>query len=249
MEKKFRKVVVIFIDILGSQSRVDFNEWYNVMSIFSRMIEHEKEYDSNHPWTVYKRETHVFSDCAYIIYDYKNNIEDGRKDMYELMGVACYNTEKVLYEFLKNGFVARGAITYGDLFYDNEKNIWFGPAMNRAYFLESNQAIFPRVIIDPEYAEKLFEFNENKYRSNNEQKMFNGKILCRDEDGFIYLNYLNKGKIGIINQMEYMNVVEAALQLCDMERNKTRKTEKMRQSIKIKYDWLEKYLLIPDNML
>ena len=31
MEKKFRKVVVIFIDILGSQSRVDFNEWYNVM--------------------------------------------------------------------------------------------------------------------------------------------------------------------------------------------------------------------------
>ena len=60
MEKKFRKVVVIFIDILGSQSRVDFNEWYNVMSIFSRMIEHEKEYDSNHPWTVYKRETHVF---------------------------------------------------------------------------------------------------------------------------------------------------------------------------------------------
>lgn len=134
MEKKFRKVVVIFIDILGSQSRVDFNEWYNVMSIFSRMIEHEKEYDSNHPWTVYKRETHVFSDCAYIIYDYKDNIEDGRKDMYELMGVACYNTEKVLYEFLKNGFVARGAITYGDLFYDNEKNIWFGPAMNRAYF-------------------------------------------------------------------------------------------------------------------
>lgn len=121
--------------------------------------------------------------------------------------------------------------------------------MNRAYFLESNQAIFPRVIIDPEYAEKLFEFNENKYRSNNEQKMFNGKILCRDEDGFIYLNYLNKGKIGIINQMEYMNVVEAALQLCDMERNKTRKTEKMRQSIKIKYDWLEKYLLIPNNML
>ena len=42
MEKKFRKVVVIFIDILGSQSRVDFNEWYNVMSIFSRMIEQRK---------------------------------------------------------------------------------------------------------------------------------------------------------------------------------------------------------------
>lgn len=27
MEQKFRKVVVIFIDILGSQSRENFDEW------------------------------------------------------------------------------------------------------------------------------------------------------------------------------------------------------------------------------
>ena len=248
MEKKFRKVVVIFIDILGSQTRINFYEWYNVISVFSRMVEREKELDNNHPWTVYKREIHVFSDCAYIIYDYKDDIEDSRKDMYKLMGIACYNTEKVLYEFLKNGFIARGAITYGDLFYDNEKNIWFGPAMNRAYFLESKLAIFPRIIIDPEYAEKLFEFNETKYRMSTEQKMVNGEILYRDMDDFVYLNYLNSGKSGM-NQMEYMNVIEAALRLCDIERNKTRKTEEIQKSIKNKYDWLEKYLLTTNNRL
>ena len=248
MEKKFRKVVVIFIDILGSQSRVNFDEWYNVMSVFSRMVEREKELDDNHPWTVYKRETHIFSDCAYIIYDYKDDIEESKKDMYELMGIACYNTEKVLYEFLKNEFIARGAITYGDLFYDNEKNIWFGPAMNRAYFLESKQAIFPRIIIDPEYAEKLFEFNENKYCSSAEHKNFNGKILCRDIDGFIYLNYLNSEKLGM-NHMEYMNVTETILQLCDKERKKIRETEEIQKSIKNKYDWLEKYLLTPNDRL
>ena len=233
MEKKFRKVVVIFIDILGSQTRINFDEWYNVISVFSRMVEREKELDNNHPWTVYKREIHVFSDCAYIIYDYKDDIEDSRKDMYELMGIACYNTEKVLYEFLKNGFIARGAITYGDLFYDNEKNIWFGPAMNPAYFLESKLAIFPRIIIDPEYAEKLFEFNETKYRMSTEQKMVNGEILYRDMDDFVYLNYLDSGKSGM-NQMEYMNVIEAALRLCDIERNKTRKTQEIQKSIKNK---------------
>lgn len=150
MEQNFRKVVVVFIDILGSQDRKNFDEWYNVMSIFSSMVEREKELDNAHNWTVYKRETHVFSDCAYIIYDYKEGIEDSRKNIYELMGIACYNTEKVMYEFLKSGFIARGAITHGDLFYDNEKNIWFGPAMNRAYFLESKKAKVPRVIIDPE---------------------------------------------------------------------------------------------------
>lgn len=244
MEKEFRKVVVIFIDILGSQSRKHFDEWYNVMSIFSSMVEREKELDRYHSWTVYKREIHVFSDCAYILYDYKDDIEDSRKDMYKLMGIACYNTEKILYEFLKNGFIARGAITYGDLFYDNEKNIWFGPAMNRAYFLESKQARFPRVIIDPEYAENLFEFNEKEYRSNSATKESNGKILCRDTDGFIYLNYLNSVKLGM-NQMVYNDVIRNALILCRRERSLIRETNELQESIKNKYDWLEKYLLSP----
>lgn len=242
MEKKFRKVVVIFIDILGSQSRENFDEWYNIMSIFSAMVEREKALDETHKKAIYKRETHVFSDCAYIIYDYKQGVADSKKNMYELMGIACYNTEKVLYEFLKNGFIARGAITYGDMFYDIEKNIWFGPAMNRAYYLESKKAKVPRVIIDPEYAEELYEFNETKYRKDFIQRMLNGEIILRDTDGCIYLNYLNTVKQGM-NQMESEYVVEKVLQLCDTERAIKRETEDLDKSIKRKYDWLEKYLL------
>ena len=83
---------------------------------------------------------------------------------------------------------------------------------------------------------------------STEQKMLNGEILYRDMDGFVYLNYLNSGKSGM-NQMEYMNVKEAALQLCDIERNKTRETEEIQKSIKNKYDWLEKYLLTSNNRL
>lgn len=243
MEQKFRKVVVLFIDILGSQNRENFDEWYNVMSIFCAMVEREKALDETHKGAIYKRETHVFSDCAYIIYDYKDGIEESRKDMYELMGIACYNTEKVLYEFLKNGFIARGAITYGEMFYDTGKNIWFGPAMNRAYFLESKKANVPRVIIDPEYAEELYEFNEKKYRRDLMQKRMNGEILLRDDtDGAIYLNYLNTVKQGM-NQMESEWVIEKALELCDTERTIKRETQELQQSIQKKYDWLEKYLL------
>ena len=99
MEHKFRKVVVIFIDILGSQSRSNFEEWYNIMSIFNKMVEREKALDETHTRVIYKREIHVFSDCAYIIYDYKDGIEESRKNMYELMGIACYNTEKYCMNF------------------------------------------------------------------------------------------------------------------------------------------------------
>ena len=55
MEHKFRKVVVIFIDILGSQSRDNFEEWYNVMSIFSKMVEREKALDETHTRVIYKK--------------------------------------------------------------------------------------------------------------------------------------------------------------------------------------------------
>ena len=124
-KKEFRKAVTIFLDILGSQDRKDFSEWHKVMSIFSDTIAQEKQLDSTHPHTIYKREIHVFSDCAYIIYDYKPEIEESRKDAYALMCIACYNTEKVIFEFLRNGFIARGALTYGDIYYDNDKNVWF----------------------------------------------------------------------------------------------------------------------------
>lgn len=56
MEHKFRKVVVIFIDILGSQSRSNFEEWYNIMSIFNKMVKREKDLDETHTRVVYKRE-------------------------------------------------------------------------------------------------------------------------------------------------------------------------------------------------
>lgn len=242
MKTGFRKAVVMFIDVLGSQNRENFDEWYKVMSVFSSMVRREKELDKAHPLAVYKRETHVFSDCAYIIYDYKDHVEDNKKDIYELMGIACYNTEKVIYEFLKNGFIVRGSITYGDLFYDNENNIWFGPAMNRAYYLEAKQARFPRIIVDPQYAEKLYEFNESKYRNNPEKKSTNGKILWKDIDGLFYLNYLNSIKQGL-NHIEGEYIIENTLKLCERERNIKRDTKELQESVKEKYDWLEKYIL------
>lgn len=112
----FRKAVTIFIDILGSQDRENFDEWYKIMRIFADTITREKSYDAAHPHTIYKREIHVFSDCAYIIYDYKLGIEECRKNDDELMCIACYNTEKVLAEFLRNGFLIRGSLTFDDIY-------------------------------------------------------------------------------------------------------------------------------------
>lgn len=239
--KEFRKAVTIFLDILGSQDRKDFSEWHKVMSIFSGTITQEKQFDSTHPYTIYKREIHVFSDCAYIIYDYKPEIEESRKDAYALMCVACYNTEKVIFEFLRTGFIARGALTYGDIYYDNDTNVWFGPAMNRAYWLESKKARYPRLIIDPEFAAGLFDFNKKKYQQNELQKQLNGEIIKKDDDGVFYLHYLNTYELGI-GITRCRDFPAQALDMCKTEIEKPRETPELKHSIEEKYMWLQRYI-------
>jgi hypothetical protein len=51
------------------------------------------------------------------------------------------------------GFWIRGAVTIGELHHDT--HIVFGPALNRAYFLESHDAKYPRIIFDPDAQELL----------------------------------------------------------------------------------------------
>lgn len=63
------------------------------------------------------------------------------------LGIACM------------GFWTRGAITIGSLYHDD--HVVFGPALNRAYELESKHAIYPRTLFDsliPELAEVQGDF-------------------------------------------------------------------------------------------
>lgn len=47
-----------------------------------------------------------------------------------------------------SGLLIRGAITIGNLVHDDL--VVFGPALNRAYELESQRAVYPRIILDPD---------------------------------------------------------------------------------------------------
>lgn len=49
----FAKYLVIFVDILGSQNRVDFQETYKINKIFHEELERNKQNDMMH--TVYFR--------------------------------------------------------------------------------------------------------------------------------------------------------------------------------------------------
>jgi hypothetical protein len=50
--------------------------------------------------------------------------------------------------FLRMGVFVRGAVTIGNLYHQG--NVVFGDGLVKAYLLETNEAVFPRIIVSPE---------------------------------------------------------------------------------------------------
>ena len=151
----FSKYLVIFVDILGSQNRDDFQENYKINKIFHEELEKNKQNDMSH--TVYFRKIYTFSDCAYIFYSFKDGISDERKNEGELFKVALCNCEPIFLRFIKERIIFRGGISYGDAYVDASRSMFFGEAVNKAYKLESEIAIHPRIVIDDYIAKTILE--------------------------------------------------------------------------------------------
>ena len=159
----FSKYLVIFVDILGSQNRDDFQETYKINKIFHEELERNKQNDMMH--TAYFRKIYTFSDCAYIFCGFKDGISDERKDEGELFKVALCNCEPIFLRFIKERILFRGGISYGDAYVDSLKSMFFGEAVNKAYKLESEIAIHPRIVIDDYIAKAVLEnISSEKYK-------------------------------------------------------------------------------------
>lgn len=242
----YKKCPIIFIDILGTKENSDFETQFKIQTMFHNALEKERGMDANHNYTVYKRFITTFSDCAYIVYDYKDEIDAHRKDDDRLFLIALYNTEKLIVEFLKEGFLCRGACTFGEVYYDEKENMLFGPAVNEVYILEQKKAIYPRIIINPNIAEHFTKRNAEIYGSSK----VNGNIIKLDKDGISFLHVLNTYDIGI-NLYEYESLSKKlnALSMSTISKCKTNIQNsndetytKSQQKIIEKHEWMLDYL-------
>lgn len=230
----YSKYLVIFIDILGSKSRTEFNELYKINSIFHETF--EKNENNNKSHTVYFRKIYTFSDCAYIFYGFKDGINDEKKDLSKLFTVALCNCEPIFLRFLKEKIIFRGGITYGDAYVDLQRSMFFGEAINQAYELESKKAIHPRIIVDKFVALEV-ENNIMKQKHNliNNNLVIEGLmpylinstgdgIIEKDIDGNYIFNYLHTPERGIAFPEYYVSCDEFFKELfeysiCQIQKN------------------------------
>jgi hypothetical protein len=81
----------------------------------------------------------------------------------------------------RDGVLVRGGVCIGDLFVRPDAGIVFGPALVKAYKLESQYAIYPRIIIDRDLIGDAHQQGYIEHWRDSFQ---------RGEDGAYYLDYL-----------------------------------------------------------
>lgn len=252
---KFKKGLVIFIDILGSQNQNDFAKLYEINNTFHSMLIDNGKNNKEH--VVYQRTIHTFSDCAYIIYDFKDGVPPQKQILGPLFEVALCNCEHLLLHFLSKNFVFRGGVAYGDLYYEKNRSILFGPAVNEAYQLESKVAIYPRIALSNFVAETIIEhWNRIALEMDNPKteeevltysilgnvKRFQGCIVKKDFDGIYMMHYLNSIEKGIgvdsFTNMPNQQFLDFCKSLCHSQIN----ANSGKYHITQKYTWLLEYI-------
>ena len=172
----YNKGLAIFIDILGTKGR-SFDELYRINKIFHKELNKEKK-----PfWDKIKKHVSSFSDCAYIVYEFSDNVLHDNIEVAGLIEMSLRDLTLTITCFAFNGFLCRGGVAYGDLFFDKENSVLFGPAINEAYLLET-KAIMPRIIFSETLINDLFIKDKPLY--------LDGITFTDNYDKHPFFNYL-----------------------------------------------------------
>jgi hypothetical protein len=82
--------------------------------------------------------------------------------------------------FLRQGILTRGGVVCGPAYHRGQ--VLFGPAINDAYFLETDVARYPRIVVAPDVVTATWGYHKGVCREN---------LLRRDTDGCWFVNVLS----------------------------------------------------------
>jgi len=190
-EEEFNgKGLVAFIDILGFSEEI-MNKWYNnkenpLLRIkeIKRLIPTSDKKDifiGDEYSHIYASRVQTISDSFFISFGFEE------KDILNELGqasITLMDTITSIWETcLTFGFTIRGAIDYGDIYWN--KNEIIGPAFINAYKQETKLAKTSRVIVLSNYNKILKDFFDSRSSSWNSQII---SLFRKDIDGMIIYN-------------------------------------------------------------
>lgn len=272
--KKYRNYFVIFIDMLGTQAKEDINSIYLDYSTFHSMIlsKDGKFITDGRAGGItsgkkIRMYAHTFSDCAYMLYAFEDESLNSDNDKGMLIENALCHFERVMLKLLQDAIVFRGGASYGEVFYEKQKNILFGPAINQAFQLEDKQAKNPRILVSSDVANiynkyfqqcvEEFDNPSDEYGKamqkilqlegfNENLKENQGRIIVTDSSDDKYIvNYLNS-----VKTVDYIGLPEISTFSTDFKKKFLSFAQEQSHEAKLngnlrvkeKYDWLVQYI-------
>ena len=181
----YRRALVTFLDILGFGELVKTSDAQKIKHVLNIVAEFTREdqndRDEFSPTSV------AFSDSIVRV-----RFLDGT-NLQQPMGLPFHELLDMVHaqgELIKYGVVLRGAITVGNIYVDGQTI--FGPALVRAYELESKVALYPRVVVDPDLlnATKIDRTLGTAHHTPTTDRRYIRNLLTRGENGFWFVDYL-----------------------------------------------------------
>lgn len=220
---KYNEKILVFYDLLGFKNLIDNNlETPEKVKLILNDVYRYSNYNNNFQLI-------NFSDTIIQIFELESNIKG--VSFTDHLNNILDAINRVQANLLLNHKVAiRGAVVLGEIYFNEDENIIFGPALNTAATLEK-EAIYPRVIIDKSIVDKL---------DVKEKEKMSFLSFTIDENGQYYANpfqYLAKTpyeqKNGLIQDLK-KNLIEIIIDIEKWDGEKL----KNRDSVLKKFYWL-----------
>lgn len=234
----YEPCIVSFIDVLGFRDLLATRHAHDIRDIMLRLREFTMPDKAKAPRRM--KDARLFSqpfsesvsDAVVRVRVFETQYHDGAF-FHELLDLLHAQVRCV-----GSGVVIRAGVTIGDAHtgIDGSGPV-FGPAMVRAYEIESNEAVQPRIVIDESaYQSFLTDTRLHKEDHSAEEEIgYVNNLLRTDIDGTRFIDYLSASESEFDHPGEYFEFLDDHAALI---RDKLATTD---GKVRAKFEWLASY--------
>lgn len=235
----YEDCIVSFTDVLGFRRLLKSREATEVMDVLNQMQLFRQSVDDDKPVKVKDARltsrpfAFAMSDAIVRVRPYNTQYRDGAL-VWELFDLVHAQIEMV-----NRGVLVRGGMTVGQAYIGLKgQGPVFGPALARAYEIETDEAVYPRIVVDDALleahrADKRLWMSGNSYA--DEKKAVAG-LLATGDDGIRYIDYL--AQIGEFDSpAHYLEFLGRHAELIRKGREETKTDRRTAR----KFEWLARY--------
>lgn len=174
--------LILFVDFLGFKNEIEKTEEDPIA--LERLVKATEELGTVKEFIQFESgQITQFSDC--LVISFLVNEESGV--FYMLNAISM-----MVLILVGKGYLIRGAVTYGKLYHTPE--VLVGPAMVKAYEMESKSAIYPRIIVDEGVLEIARSNKREGHRDDEELEYVNSFIISdkhSEYDDLKFIDYIS----------------------------------------------------------